>query len=203
MKDGHDDIANSEWARRIECAYREQRERIVSLLRSRFSPQLIEDALQDIFMDWIARTPASAAMREVMLHPAYLFHSVRRRVMRMLVTEQRRSKLTVRACEQGALDPAQDTAVGSDPLHRSEPKFDDDELSVAFDSLSMAQQGILRSMSFQNIGRHQSSRVFGCTEDCFGVRQHRSLERLRESLAKTTAAQEHIVMTPRESGATT
>ncbi|MSQ89817.1 MAG: sigma-70 family RNA polymerase sigma factor [Phycisphaerales bacterium] len=190
MTESHRDAADEQWGRRLETAYREHRELIVNLLRRRYPMQAIEDAVQELFTRWLVRAPSSSVTREIMLRPAYLVHCVRKRVIRTLVDDEHHRLLRNRATDRGAIDSSEGTKRGSDPAHCEEPQFDSAQLNDAIDRLPPHQQEVMRALCSENLRRHESGRAFGCTEDCFGVRRHRGLEKLREVL--THRAADHV-----------
>ena len=173
-----------QWDKRLEAAYRENRERIVGLLRAKHPMPAVEDAMQEIFAQLLCRMPKSAVDREVALGAAYLFECVRRRLLRTLGIDQRRLESTRNACRKGAIESSQCTDQTSDPLHGGDPEFDEQELASALRQLSPMQQDVLRLICAENVRRHDGSKSLGCDENCFGVRRHRALIALREILIR-------------------
>lgn len=182
MKDDHPDTMAVQWGRRLETAYREHRESIVNILCGKYPMPSIEDAMHEIFAQFLSRMPTSAAAREVTLEPAYLFACVRRRLIRTLAIDQQHRESTWNACRQGAIESSQSTAPKSDPVHGRDHSSDEVELANALGRLPSKLQEVMRLICAENVRRHDGARSLDCDENCFGVRRHRALVALREIL---------------------
>ncbi len=184
MIDENDSREAEQWGKRLEASYRENRGRIIDLLRAKYPMPAVEDAMQEIFAQLLCRMPKSAVDREVALGAAYLFECIRRRLLRTLGNDQRRLESTRNACRKGAIESNQYTDSKSDPLHGGDPEFDEQQLASALRQLSPKQQDVLRLICTENVRRHDGSKSLGCDENCFGVRRHRALIALREILIR-------------------
>ncbi len=179
MAENQSDDGEVVWRMRVEQAYLQHREAIVENLARSFSMAAIEDALHEVLVRWLTRTPASAAIAEIMLRPAYLFVSVRSQLGIFARFERRRKHSTTRGLNCGGILPAGETPKGSDPAHAEEPVLSEAQLVEELARLPDAQLEALRTFATENVRSRTAARALGCGESALFVRRFRALERIR------------------------
>ncbi len=182
MINDHSDAVAEQWGLRLESAYRQHRERITAILRGRFPMPAIEDALQEVFIQLLRREPSSRAAVEVTLNCAYLFQCVRRRLVRVVTTEQRHRESTLRAYQRSACADGVRLGTDSDPVHRAEPTFTEADLERAFERLPSVHCEVLRSLCAENVLPNERSDAGRALAGRDRVRKHRALAALRDAL---------------------
>jgi len=182
MIDDHPDAVHAQWAQRLETAYREHRDQIISLLRRKFAGPAIEDAMQEIFVQFLRFMPGTAVKREITITPSYIYTCVRRRILRTLEIEQHHRLSTIKACGRGAIEPSHLVASSSGRVHNTENSFDADQLARAIDRLTPKQQQVMRLVCAENIRQADGARSLDCDENNFGVLKHRAINALRVAL---------------------
>ncbi len=175
------------WRKRVERAYLQHREAIVAGLARVHSTAMIEDALQEVFVRWLARVPSSAAIAETMLRAAYLFVAVRTEIAHIVRTERRRHDSTGRGLNSGGIDARSATPKGSDPAHAEEPRLTETQLIEELARLPEAQLEALRAFATENVRSRSAARTLGCAENALFVRRFRAFERIRIHRAQCEA----------------
>ena len=179
MADDQSSCINRMWPQRVERAYLTYRESIIAMLRSRFSVARVEDALHEVVARWLKGQPASPAVAEVMLQPAYICASVRRQLAHDEAVDRRHANSTHRALMRGALTHRIDAARGSDPAHLEGPTLSEEQLIEELARLPEPQLEALWAFATENVRSRHAARALGCAEGLLFVRRHRALESIR------------------------
>ena len=187
----HGDIADNResWRNEVEHAFRTHSIRVSEMLRGRFGSVVVEDALQEVFSQFLAHGIPKGIGVGAPISLPYLLVCVRHQVQRAARKAQRAAGLLRRAALGDSLAPAlaaSDRAGSARASVNGLDRFDHVERALA--RLPQHEREAIFASVTAVGGESESAERLGCTANCAAVRRHRAIAHLRELLGVADGA---------------